>query len=187
MGYAGGAILAIDQNTKSGIANGVPGEAPRLHTENFRHDVTDEPEDLFERAVAYFADRFRHDPPGLVVIERVVPPSAAQGNTNHNTTIVTLGIYAIITGIVRCKSIPLRTVSVSTWRKAFLGRGNLKGDVAKRQAVRLCDRLGWGPPPDHNAAEAAGIWFWACTQFAPHVVPSSRPYLFAEDIREHAP
>lgn len=179
MDYRGGTILAIDQNTKSGIAEGLPGATPRLETINFRRDETDTPEDLYERALFYFADRFRADPPGLVAIERVVPPSAAQGFTNHNTTLITLGIYAIVIGVVRCKSIPLRTVAVSTWRKAFLGSGKLTGDVAKREAVRLCGRLGWDAP-DHNAAESAGIWHWACSQVAPHALTTLHPALFGE-------
>lgn len=179
MDYRGGPILAIDQNTKSGIAEGEPGSTPRLETINFRRDETDTPEDLYEAALFYFADRFRTDPPGLVAIERVVPPSAAQGFTNHNTTLITLGIYAIVIGIVKCKSIPLRIVAVQTWRKAFLGNGKLKGDVAKREAVKLCGRLGWNAP-DHNAAEAAGLWHHACTQVAPYGVTTLHPALFAE-------
>ena len=179
--YRGGPIWGIDQNTKSGIAEGEPGSAPVLHTVNFRRDDTDTPEDLYERATFYFADRFRHDPPGLIAIERVVPPSAAQGFTNHNTTLVTLGIYAIVIGIVRCKSIPLRIVGVSTWRKAFLGKGNLAGDVAKRAAVTTCKRLGW-EPEDHNSAEAGGIWFWACGQVAPRQLKTTKPFLFGEAL-----
>lgn len=178
MDYRGGTILAIDQNTKSGIAEGVPGSSPRLETINFRRDVTDTPEDLYEAALFYFANRFRTDPPGLVAVERVVPPSAAQGNTNHATTLITLGIYAIIVGVVRCKSIPLRIVAVQSWRKSFLGNGRLPGDIAKREAVKLCQRLGWDAP-DHNAAEAAGIWHHACAQAAPYGITTTHPALFA--------
>lgn len=181
MEYRGGTVLAIDQNTKSGMAEGLPGSTPRLETINFEHDETDTPEDLYERVLFYFAERFRTDPPGLVAIERVVPPSAARGKTNHSTTLITLGIYALIVGIVRCKSIPLMTVSVGTWRKSFLGRGNLKGDVAKREAVKLCARLGWDAP-DHNAAEAAGLWHHACAVAAPYGVTTLHPALFAERV-----
>lgn len=179
MEYRGGTIMAIDQNTKSGIAEGLPGSTPRLETITFRRDETDEVEDIYERALFYFAERFRENPPGLVALERVVPPSAAQGHTNHNTTLITLGIYAIVIGVVRCKSIPLRTVAVQSWRKSFLGNGKLKGDVAKREAVKLCQRLGWDAP-DHNAAEAAGIWHHACSQAAPYGITTTHPALFAE-------
>lgn len=179
MEYRGGTILAVDQNTKSGIAEGVPGAVPRLETVNFRRDETDTPEDLYERALFYFADRFRTDPPGLIAVERVVPPSAAQGATNHNTTLITLGIYAIIIGVARCKSIPLRIVAVSSWRKSFLGNGKLPGATAKREAVKLCQRLGWSAP-DHNAAEAAGLWHHACVTVAPYGVTTLHPALFAE-------
>ena len=179
MEYRGGTILAVDQNTKSGIAEGVPGSVPRLETINFKRDETDTPEDLYERALFYFAERFRVDPPGLVAIERIVPPSSQTGFTNHNTTLVTLGIYAIIIAVVRCKSIPLRIVAVQSWRRSFLGNGKLKGDVAKREAVKLCGRLGWNAP-DHNAAEAAGIWSHMCALEAPYGVTTLHPALFAE-------
>jgi len=57
-------------------------------------------------------------------------------------------------------------VSVGTWRKHWLGSGNLPGHEAKRRAVQRCEQLGW-PAKDHNAAEACGIWAWGMAQFYP--------------------
>jgi hypothetical protein len=78
---------------------------------------------------------------------------------------VTVGLFGIFCGIVRCKSIPLLPAPVATWRKHFLGRGRLASDVAKAQAMKRCKQLGW-TAADHNGAEAAGIWSWACAQQA---------------------
>jgi hypothetical protein len=45
-------------------------------------------------------------------------------------------------------------------------------DKAKLAAKRICRQLKWGDPLtlDDNAADAAGMWAWACAQFEPRVV-----------------
>lgn len=179
MDYHGGAIWGIDQNTKSGIACGVPGGVPHLETVNFRRDPTDDHADIYSRAVFFFADRLKHDPPNLIVVERVVPPSAQGGATNHDTTMITVGLFAIVTGIVKCRGIPLVTVAPQTWRASFLGNGKLKRAVAKKAARDVCRRLGWHAETD-DEADAGGIWFWACTKFAPYGITTMHPALFAE-------
>lgn len=181
MGFEG-SILAIDAATRTGTCEGVPGRLPRLSTENFRQAPADGPEEIFARATFWLADRLRENPPTLVAIEQPVPPSAAWGATNHQTTIITIGLYGIFVGIARCKSIQVLHAPINSWRRYFLGKGNLKGDVAKRQAVALCRHLGWDAP-DHNAAEAAGIYSWACSQIAPALAPRIEP-LFAQASRE---
>lgn len=47
-------------------------------------------------------------------------------------------------------------VHIGTWRKHFLGRGNLNRERAKITAMDECRRIGIFPPDD-NAAEAMGI------------------------------
>ncbi|HEX5508771.1 MAG TPA: hypothetical protein VFX37_09730 [Pseudolabrys sp.] len=155
-------VLALDPATKTGVAFGRAGQKPQLWTENFgSEDATCE--DIYARATLFLADFLRTHPVGLFVIEGVVPPSGAKGFTNHNTTMITVGLFAIFVGIARCKRIPWRRVTVSSWRKHFLGSGRMKTDEAKRAAVKRCRMLGWHPP-DHNAADAAGMWDWGCSQ-----------------------
>lgn len=166
MDYDGGPILAIDPNTHTGLCFGRPGERPALSTKHFRTDETDEPEDIHERAVDFFATWFRDDRPSLVVIEAPVPPSQVGGFTNFNTTLITIGIYAIVAGITKCKSIPFMRAPINSWRKHSLGSGRLKGEEAKRRAKVLCRRLEFDAP-DHNAAESAGIWLWTVARVAP--------------------
>lgn len=157
-----GTILAMDVASKTGIAIGRPGEVPRLQTIDFRGEG-DLP-GLYGRAVTWMATALRDDPPDLVVIERVVPPSGAMGFTNHDTTMISIGMFGILCGIVHCKSIRLELAAISTWRKHFVGKGNYPGTIAKKMAVDRCNLLGWSAP-DHNAAEAAGIWDWAGQTF----------------------
>lgn len=70
-------------------------------------------------------------------------------------------------------------VATSTWRKHFLGRGDLGGDEAKRRAVTLCCQLGPGwACTDHNEAEAQGIYAYAKSILQPGWAYRSTP-LFA--------
>lgn len=155
-------VLALDPATKTGVAYGAPGSAPELQTLNFGGEGA-EYEEIYRRATFWLADFLRTHSPKLFVIEGVVPPSGASGHTNHDTTMITIGLYGIFAGIAGCKGIPFRRVQIRTWRKHFLGRGDLKTEVAKREAIKRCRLLKWDPP-DHNAAEAGGIWDWGCGQ-----------------------
>ncbi|MCC8963733.1 hypothetical protein H8A95_15795 [Bradyrhizobium sp. Pear76] len=173
-----GTILALDVASKTGVAFGRPGEVPRLQIVDFRGPG--ELIGLYARAVEWMASQLRDEPPDLVAIERVVPPSGAKGFTNHETTMITIGLFGILCGITHCKGITLVPAAISTWRKHFIGKGNYPGEVAKRMSVDRCRVLGWDAP-DHNAAEAAGIWDWAGQTFmgnSPEVL-----HLFGEKKR----
>jgi hypothetical protein len=159
-----GKILALDVATKTGVAEGRPGEVPRLRTIDFRGDAKNDLTVLYGRATLWMAMTLRDNPPDLVVIEKPVPPSGAWGHTNHETSMITIGLFGILCGIVHCKSIRLEIAPISTWRKYFLGRGNHPGVIAKQMAVDRCKLLGWDAI-DNNAAEAAGIWDWAGATF----------------------
>lgn len=159
-----GKILALDVATKTGVAEGRPGEVPRLKTINFRGKDKDDLTELYGYATLWMATKLRDNPPDLVVIEKPVPPSAAFGHTNADTTLITIGLFAIFCGIVHCKSIRLEIAPISTWRKHFIGKGNHNGVIAKRLSLERCALLGW-EAEDHNAAEAGGIWDWAGATF----------------------
>lgn len=53
-------------------------------------------------------------------------------------------------------------VSCQTWRKHFIGSGNLPGDQSKRMCMKRCDDLGWAYA-DNNVAESLGLWHYAMT------------------------
>ncbi|QOZ25311.1 hypothetical protein [Bradyrhizobium sp. CCBAU 51753] len=157
-----GTILALDVASKTGVAFGRPGEVPRLETVDFRGN--DELPNFYGRAVEWMATRLRDDPPDMVVIERAVPPSGAQGFTNHDTTMITIGMFGIFAGITACKGVRLEFASINTWRKHFLGTAKLKRAEAKKAAIDRCRLLGWDAEDD-NQADAAGIWDWAGQTF----------------------
>jgi hypothetical protein len=172
-----GKILALDVATRTGVAEGRPGEVPRLRTINFRGDDKNDLTCLYGRATLWMAMTLRDNPPDLVVIEKPVPPSGAFGHTNADTTLITIGLFGIICGIVHCKSIRLEIAPISTWRKHFIGKGNAPGVIAKQMALDRCRLLGW-KPEDHNSAEAGGIWDWAGATFMGKI--SEALHLFGE-------
>lgn len=179
--YDGGPIWAIDPATKTGLAEGVPGETPALSVHNFRHDKSEGSDEVFERATFFLADRLRLARPGLIAIEAPVPPRQVEGFTNFDTTLISIGLQGIFIGIARCKGIPILHAHIASWRKLFLGSGRISGPDAKRRAMALCKQLGW-IAPDDNAADAAGIWSFACAQVAPALAPRIEP-LFARVAR----
>jgi hypothetical protein len=154
-------ILAIDPGTQGmGIADGIVGETPTLSAIKFRADGDDDHMDILGRAGRWMWMRVSLQYPDVLAIERPVPPHAARGFTNANTTELTIGLYGGLVMIAKAARIKIMPAHIATWRKAVLGKGNLKGDVAKRQMMAMCRRMKLDPP-DHNAAEAAGIWMWA--------------------------
>lgn len=155
------AILALDPSHLTGVAYGVPGGTPILSVWKLRDDPDDEPEEVFRRAATLLWRRLVLDPPVLMAIEVPVPPHMAKGKTQHKTSALMLGLYGLYVGIARARGVKVIPAPIRTWRKCAIGAGNLPGEQAKALMVKRCRQLGW-EAPDHNAAEAGGIWLWAC-------------------------
>lgn len=168
-----GYILALDLAKRTGIARGVAGATPILLTENFaRRD--DDDADVFGRLVLWLAALLRDDPPGLIAVEQPLP--------RFDSTLL-YGLRGIALGLARAKQVPILQVPIGSWRKFFLGTARFKGGgaEAKRRSVEQCARLKWAVPcsprgePMHDAAEAAGLWLYACSQVAPKAAQRSEP------------
>src|ERR1035437_5504330 len=104
-------VLALDPATKTGVAFGSPGKSPVLFTVDFGGKGAT-CEDIFDRAASWFVDFLDRHPVALFVIEGVVPPFGAKGHTNHNTTMITVGIYGVFVGLARSRHISWRTVNM---------------------------------------------------------------------------
>ena len=156
-------ILALDIAKVTGVARGHAGSTPALSVQIFGRRDDDDAE-TFGRATLWFARLLRDEPPELIAVERPLPV--------YDSTLL-YGLRGIAIGLARAKHVPVIQVPVATWRKFFLGRGDLRGPEAKRRCVKLCAQLKWSAPttragdPDHNAAEAGGLWLYACSQAAP--------------------
>jgi len=158
-------VLAIDPATRSGWTIGEPGQTPRLGFVDFRTDELDDAADVFARAMTWLIRLLAREQPELVVLEDLVP--------RFDKTIQS-GLWAIFSGICRAKGIRVMAAPIATWRRYTLGDGRLPGKVAKARAVELCQQLGW-PAPNHDAAEAACIWLWACSRVAPRIARRPEP------------
>lgn len=186
-----GTIMALDISSRAmGICEGRPGEKPRFETVRLKRP-DDTAEDAFAEAIAWAALRFRSFPPDRLVIERRLPTMNAfrqdeegkvRPTTNPTTVYLLCGLSAIITGAARrigIRNVPGHGVdgygvAVSTARKAFIGKGNMKGEDAKRLAMQVSKTLGW-EPTDLDQADAACVWSWACQQLAPDKAPGTHP------------
>jgi hypothetical protein len=171
----GGRVLALDPATKTGFAYGAPSDAaPRIGTINLGREQ-DVPADVFGRAVRWFDKEICSA--DLLVIEPPIPPGQLWHGSNYQSTVILHGLYAIFVGMAREYDVGVIEAPTRTWRKYFLGSGNMKRAQAKLAAKRLCRSLGWGDPLklDDNAAEAAGMWAWGCAQVEPARVRRIEP------------
>ncbi len=177
-------VLAMDvSKARSGICEGYPGRAPTLHSIS-GNDV--DTTVAVCRLGKWLIDRLKMAPaPDYIYLEaalRFIPGEydperervVAKGNPE--TTIVLSKMVGVVEFIAWMKGIKLRTAHVSTVRKAFLGNGHLKGDIAKARAVALCQALEW-PARNHDEADAAAVWFYAGTQVAPRLYTPITPML----------
>jgi len=175
-----GIIIALDIAGRTGVAEGRPGEVPRLYSVDLRKP-DDEFEDTFGRAVGWIADRLYAEKKAVeerdlrIVVEAPIITGSG-GGTNASSLIVTKGLWASISGFARARRIPVSRAHVATVRKHFIGVGNLPGDVAKREAKRVAEAMGWNPP-NLDAADAAAIWHWAAHKWNPDATPKIAPEL----------
>ena len=151
-------VLALDPATITGVADGIAGGTPVLSTVHLRKSPDDDFDDLMDRAARWMLERLVRDPPRVLVLETPVPPLASR---NFDSTRLAMGLDGLWTGIARARGVYVRHAPVQAWRAGVLGNGRMKGPVAKARMVEMCKRLKW-PAIDHNAAEACGIWIWAC-------------------------
>lgn len=159
-------ILALDVATRMGVAEGEPGLFPVLTTVRLGREGDDHG-DIFARTALWITRRMLDSPPDLVVLEQPIGV--------HDSSLL-MGLRGVMLGLIRAHDVKVIEVAVATWRVYFLGSARLKKDDAKSRAVALCGRLGWGEGIDHNAAEAGGMWLWACAKVAPRDVQRHEPF-----------
>ncbi len=167
-------VLALDQATTTGVAYSNVGETPRLLSITFAKDKERSEVGIFEAATKWMAGIVSELRPDVVALEMPIPAMQKFGATQHQTVLIAYGLYGIFAGIARCKGARVLSAPIAEWRSHFLGRQRWKGPEAKARAVELCRLMKWSAP-DHNAAEAAGIWAWACAQADPRFAPRVEP------------
>lgn len=112
-----------------------------------------------------------------VVIEA---PLMIVGNQNSAHTAMAL---MQLTGAVRAAAkragADVHLVGVSTVRKHFVGKGNLKKSEAKGIVMERCLLLGWDIGSDNNRADAAAVWAWGMSRYYPRWAPCGTPLFSA--------
>lgn len=191
-----GLIIALDIATKCGVAEGRPGEVPRLYSVELRRSG-EEFEDSFGRAVKWMAQRLAADDAAVragdvrVMIEAPIMGTSfddkdGEKRTNADTLLITKGLWAAVSGFARARGIMVRRVAVSTVRKHFIGSGRVPKAQAKKQVRDVCLALGW-EPPNLDAADAAAVWHYAAHLWNPAAVPPVDPLFLPKSGIETGP
>lgn len=175
-----GLIIALDVSKRcTGIAEARPGEVPR-----FSHVAFGRPDDDFfdadARAIGWIAERLYLEPDltGVRLVIEAPLERDSTGGSNVGTILQAYALCKAIGGFARRRGVLAITGNVKTVRKAFLGRGNLPSDTAKREAKRVCEAIGWAPP-NLDCADAGALLWWACEKWAPGVMPAVDPLFTA--------
>jgi Holliday junction resolvasome RuvABC endonuclease subunit len=169
-------IWAFDAASNTGVAEGRAGETPRLYSVRLVKEG-DEIDDSAARAMRFLAEKFAVQRPDLVVIE--APLDFKSDGASNARTLKLLAAVAIgLGGCARLHQVRVRRPMVASIRKDFIGHGRLPGDQAKRMVQATCRALGWDFP-NHDAADAAAVWFWGCKLLARDLAPAVDPVSLA--------
>lgn len=179
MAYTGLIIAGDISKRRSGFAEARPGEIPRFsHLPFGRED-----DDFFDadaRAIGWIAERLYLEP-DLTQVRLVLEAPLERDSTGGSNVQTILQAYAlckVIGGFARRRGVMVITGNVKTVRKAFLGRGDIPGNEAKRQAKRMCEAIGWRPP-NLDCADAGALLWWASEKWAPGRMPPVAPLFTA--------
>lgn len=176
-------ILALDLATKTGVADGRPGEIPILSTVSFG-GRDDDHLDVCAHALKWIALRLADDRPDVVYIEAPMPVGAAMRGNSSASSIVRLNtLYGIFGAAAMLKAIRVQPLDVQDVRKAFLGNGRLKSDEAKRRAHRMARLIGWAPRT-LDEADAAALWWLASWREAPTLAVKVHPGMHKQIVRQ---
>lgn len=158
-------VLALDVATNMGIAVGKSGGAPRA----WSADLGKAPDERrFSRLLQVTAQLIADHKPDLVAIEAPI------GGGMKSDYLV--GLAACARGVCFNRGVRAEVCAISSVRKHFLGKhlttkhfpGKTQAAAKmaiKTQVIARCGLLGWSVE-DHDAADAAAIWDYACATYA---------------------
>lgn len=170
-------ILALDLATTTGYAIGLPGDVPRCGTAHFAGPNGASINAIFANALTFFSGFLKQEPrPVSLILEAMLPPEAMKGETSRRTRDLLAGLHGIVRATAHCRGIfEISDVGVLAVRRHFCGdqRAN-KADVLER-----CKILGWRPT-NHNEADAAACWHFACSLVRPEVAIQCSPLFYGK-------
>lgn len=164
-------ILGIDGAKALGWAYGPAGQPPRSGSIQCAGSEASRGA-VFAGGGRWITSFLTHNPVDILAIEAPLAASTVDGQTNIKTTSILFGLPAVLEfmayqfGVFRQERVVLASV-----RKHFIGKGNLKGEVAKPMVWRKCLALGWISAADedlsHDRSDALAVWSFAEATFAP--------------------
>ena len=168
-------IMALDLATTTGWCIGVPGGKPLYGSVTFS---TSSHEATFAKAFAWMTEKCVFHRPQIVVWENPLATSFKRGKTNVNTTTLLYGLPAVIGAAAYKRGIyDLRKADTKDVRQHFIG-ANPKREIAKKQVIKQCQRLGWDVAND-NEADALATWNFMCSLIEPKLAMSPTPLFLA--------
>jgi Holliday junction resolvasome RuvABC endonuclease subunit len=142
-------VLAFDTATKTGVAVGCAGEAPRAFSVAL--GTVDWPM-RFCRLLRITRRLIEEHRPDLVAVEAFV------GGPKANSNLV--GLVACVQGEATRRGVRVVSYYPATVRKHFLGGIRSRAPI-KTQVMARCRLLGW-PSADDDACDALALWDYAC-------------------------
>jgi hypothetical protein len=100
--------------------------------------------------------------PGAFLGEYDPAAGKVKAKSNPWTTIALAKMSATAELTTRRAGVEYREATVQQIRTAFLGKGTIKRDEAKRRAFELCKLLGWAPH-NRDEADAGALFYYAAT------------------------
>lgn len=172
-------ILALDLATTCGWARGAVGELPTAGSICFGRDCSENV--VFAKAIGWFSNFLKDEPrPDVLIIEAMLPGGAVKDETTIKTRDRLAGLHAIVRGVAHIRGIyDISTVDVGAVRQHFIGTRKLKRDLAKREVLEKCRRLGF-PAADHNSGDAIAAWHFACSLIKPELALQTSPLFYGK-------
>lgn len=162
-------LLALDISLTTGVAWGGP-QSGRPRTMVW--SLPEGPEN-FDRAIVSLRDSVM----SLCKFEKIthvtVEAAMQKVDWRHSayTAFLLISLSAVAREAASRHGAKVSSVAVSTWRESILGTARLSTEDAKRGAKARCDQMGWSYQ-DHNAAEAACLWWHQMAQSYPKWAPN---------------
>jgi hypothetical protein len=185
-------ILALDVSKRcTGICYGRAGDAPRFMSVRGNDMETVE---AMLRLGKWLIEFTKVEKPDFLFLEAAVNPAAFMGSYNHDkgkvemssnpeTTIALAKMAGTVEFVAGMKGIATRLANVQTCRRAFIGSGNLKGEIAKPRVMAMCRALGWDPK-NTDESDAGAVWYWATMQVSPRLYTPITPMMHAKVATE---
>ncbi|WP_336801679.1 hypothetical protein [Kaistia sp. MMO-174] len=165
-----GSLLFLDIATRSGWAEGVPGERPSFGSIKLA-PAGASGDEVLAGMVRFLGERIMAFPPRWIVYEAPLV-------RNQRTAELLMGLCGVVRGVsYRLGVRSIKQIHVSTVRSRFLPKGYPKGGPELKAAViDEVVRRGFDPANDDEADALAG-WIVAVGMIAPKVSPQYDPLL----------